>query len=77
MLKKRVCQPAPHRKVCALEFDVTRSEVFPEVVGRSDNLEETVWEKRGDRRTARGERRSTNGARRTTIDERRAANDAR
>jgi hypothetical protein len=26
MLFKRVGRPAPHRKVCALEFDVTRSE---------------------------------------------------
>ena len=42
MLFKRVGQPAPHRKVCALEFDVTRSEVFPEVVGRSDNLGKNV-----------------------------------
>ena len=63
MLFKRVGQPAPHRKVCALEFDVTRSEVFQWVLTACDNL----GEKRdaNERRNATRTKREANEARRT------------
>ena len=48
MLFKRVGQHAPHRKVCALEFDVTRSEVFQ-------------WERLSDEVTTSGKTRGELG----------------
>ena len=49
MLFKRVGRPAPHRKVCALEFDVTRSEVFPEVVTENETTSEKLSDRRAER----------------------------